>query len=290
MNKIQFVGYDGTHLDPFNYSISGKNNLYIILLIASASYITIGGVKKTYPAGTAVVLTPGTDIVYGSEGETFRDNWLWVYSDESMLSAFPRPNRPFVISDFEYLHSLFKLLTWETSYYTNTSRALHHSGEDIPEEAFHFVEKNKDSENSEASESVHGRNLIDDLVRILVEKLNSELKKTDYGPHSDKLYSLRNQMEKNPSHHWTIAEMAEHTSTSEGYLQLLYKKQFGISCMDDLINIRMKKASDYLCFTSYPVAKIAELCGYDSIEHFSRQFKQRQGTSPLKYRHKMLES
>lgn len=291
MNKIQFVGYDGTHEEPFNYIINGKEDMYIILLIASASYITIDGVKKNYPEGTAVVLTPGTHIEYGSNGEIFRDNWLWLYSDETILSAFPRTNRPFVITDFEYLHSIFKLLTWETSSYTNTNRFLHHSGEGIPDDAFRFKEnlENDNIENNDViSDKMHGRSLIDDLIKILIEKLNNELKKTDFGPHSDSLYSLRNQMEKTPAQHWTINEMATYTCTSEGYLQLLYKKQFGISCMEDLINIRMKKAKDYLAFTSYPISKIAELCGYDSIEHFSRQFKQRNGMSPLKYRQRML--
>lgn len=287
MNSVQFVGFDGIHGDNFVYTVDKFYDFYMFLLIDSPSFIILDGIKKEYPAHTAVILSPGVSITYGASGESFKNDWLWLSSDEKFLAGFPELNHPFSVSDYEYLHSLFKLITWETSSYVNTARELHHSGEHIPvfgtPDSMHMKDLPPDSVNE--SGSAAKKMVVDHLLQILFEKFNTEVRRSATGLHANQLYHLRSQFEKHPEHHWTVTEMASMLFMSEGHLQLLYKKQFGISCMDDLINIRLNKAADYLCFTSYSVAEISELCGYESHEHFSRQFKIHYGISPLKYRH-----
>jgi len=287
MNSVQFVGYDGEHADNFIYKIDKSYDIYVILLIDSPSFINIDGIRKEYPAHTAIILSPEMAVTYGANGEPFKNDWLWLRSDEKFLEGFPELNRPFPVSEFEYLHYLFKLLTWETSSYVNTTREIHYSGERIPVygRPDTMLMSNKDPEAIDEPGSAANKMVIEHLLQILFEKLNNEVRRSAIGLHANQLYSLRSRFERHPEHHWTVTEMAALLFMSEGHLQLLYKKQFGISCMDDLINIRLNKAAEYLCFTSYSVAEIAELCGYESHEHFSRQFKIHYGISPLKYRH-----
>lgn len=290
MNIIRFVGYDGAHDSRFRYGLPDSRDYYLILLINSPSYIEIDGKRQECPAHTAVIASPNTTIVYGANNSDFENDWLWISSDEKMLSGFPQLNQPFQVVDHEYMHCLFKLLTWETSSYLKSNREVCHSGETVPEisERYGFVipdRKDSDEENVVSNQLV-----IEHILQILFEKLNDEIQSNVTGGRSNQLFNLRRKLEKNPEYHWTVAEMASMVYMSEGHLQMLYKKQYGISCMDDLINIRLQKATDYLCFTTYSVAEIADLCGYVSHEHFSRQFKTRYGVSPLKYRRKSHES
>ena len=66
--------------------------------------------------------------------------------------------------------------------------------------------------------------------------------------------------------------------------QLLYKQQFGVSCMDDVIDFRLRKAKDLLAYTGHSIAEIAEQCGYKNTEHFCRQFRKNAGTTPGRFR------
>ena len=59
---------------------------------------------------------------------------------------------------------------------------------------------------------------------------------------------------------------------STGHLHLLYKQKFGLSCMDDVIASRIRKAKDLLIYTDHSIVEICEQCGYQNLEHFCRQF------------------
>ncbi|MER2143578.1 MAG: helix-turn-helix domain-containing protein, partial [Eubacteriales bacterium] len=46
----------------------------------------------------------------------------------------------------------------------------------------------------------------------------------------------------------------------------------------------VRRARDYLSHTQLRIQEIALLCGYNSAEHFSRQFRRHSGISPGQYR------
>ncbi len=79
-------------------------------------------------------------------------------------------------------------------------------------------------------------------------------------------------------------EVADSLNISVSYLQHLYKEFFGVSIHQDIIKARIDHASHLLHGTKYPISEIAALCGYDNLEHFSRQFKKWKGCSPRNYR------
>ena len=82
--------------------------------------------------------------------------------------------------------------------------------------------------------------------------------------------------------------MADRMHLSEGYLQSIYRKAFGVSCMEDVITGRLRMACDRLSCTDRPVADIAEECGYHNVEHFCRQFRRKMKVSPGQYRRQKL--
>ena len=88
----------------------------------------------------------------------------------------------------------------------------------------------------------------------------------------------------------TSTHAPEELHLSAGYLQILYKKMFGVSCMDDVITSRIRMAREQLAYTEKPVSEIADSCGYRNVEHFCRQFRQQTGLTPGTFRRRALET
>ncbi len=75
------------------------------------------------------------------------------------------------------------------------------------------------------------------------------------------------------------------------YLRKLFKKEVGITPLEYLTRVRMKKAEAMLSAMSkdYSVAEIARLCGYDDALYFSRVFKKSFGCAPSSFARKRLQ-
>ena len=70
------------------------------------------------------------------------------------------------------------------------------------------------------------------------------------------------------------------------YLRKLFKKEMGITPLEYMTNLRMKKAQQLLTAMwtdGYTVAEIAGHCGYDNALYFTRVFKKKCGCSPTDY-------
>lgn len=67
------------------------------------------------------------------------------------------------------------------------------------------------------------------------------------------------------------------------YLRKLFKKEMGVTPLEYMTSLRMKKAETMLTAMwgrDYSVAEIGALCGYDDALYFSRVFKKYFGCSP----------
>ncbi len=78
--------------------------------------------------------------------------------------------------------------------------------------------------------------------------------------------------------------MAEMVSLSPGYFSNLFRNEVGMSFSDYLIQIRVNNAKKLLRRFDLSIEEISKLCGFNSLAHFSRTFKERCGVSPLKFR------
>lgn len=249
MNEILFIGYDAKHTKDFEFNITENNDFYLLLLITSPSEMYINGEWQYVAANSVILYPPYQEIHYRACGDFYADDWIRFVSDETYVTSFPLQGVPFPVSDPEYCHHLIKLLTWEASF---TSR------------------------NSEW--------LISDLMHALFLKLNENTSEMLNQSHSFDILNLRKQIYNQPQKDWTVPMMAESLHISTGYLQSLYKSCFGTSCMDDVIEGRIRMAKDQLMYTDKTIVEIAEFCGYRNVEHFYRQFKQNMSITPKQYR------
>ncbi len=79
-------------------------------------------------------------------------------------------------------------------------------------------------------------------------------------------------------------KMAEMVNLSPGYFSNLFRSEVGMSFSDYLIQVRVENAKCLLKRFDLSVEAISKKCGFNSLAHFSRTFKDRCGQSPLKYR------
>ena len=98
------------------------------------------------------------------------------------------------------------------------------------------------------------------------------------------LKKLHKEMHSDPGLDWNQTDIAERLNISISYLQKLYKKQFHISFMDDLIQARLDRSITLLTTTDLRINEIAVQCGYHHATHFMRQFKNQIGVTPSEYR------
>jgi len=104
----------------------------------------------------------------------------------------------------------------------------------------------------------------------------------------DSLLNLRSQIHLHPEEKWTITRLSHQIKLSSSHVQRLYKSTFGVSFLADVIACKMEYAKASLSGSGDTIREIALLCGYESQEHFMRQFKQEVGMTPSQYRKKML--
>ena len=84
--------------------------------------------------------------------------------------------------------------------------------------------------------------------------------------------------------------LAKKCEISETYLKKLFNKNFGVSPIKYIIRLKINHACDLLRSERYSVTQIAEICGYDNVYFFSRQFKNYVGTTPSDFAKKYKSS
>ena len=257
MNQVFYAGYDCLHPNDFTYDVPEGFHCYLLILTTTPALFLVKDRVLEYPAHTAVLYPPEHKIWYASSGASYGNHWLRFASSEPFVTNFPQQAVPFTISDPDYCRNLFQLLSWEIK-----------DGDPVPEAG--------------------GKNtcslVISQLIRILFGKLQESLLLRPSGCHDYELLMLRRQIAAKPQLPWNVSDMAGELNMSDGYFQFLYKQKFHVSCMDDVIRFRLMKARDLLTCTANTVSQVAEECGYNSQEHFIRQFRKYTGITPGQYR------
>lgn len=251
MIDILYVQNNMTHPPGFQYVVNETNDFWLLTMSQTPAYYITDGKKILMPAHTVVLYPPHSHIEYGSlEDEPFSDDWMRFYTDEPFICNGTIPYAtPFKALDHFYISELIHLLAIE-NFFQNQFREFS----------------------------------IQSLFQILFSKLRESLSNETQNFRQLALQQLHMNIKNNPASPWNVPDMAKQLYVSPRHLQKLYQKQYGISCMEDVIKHRLLLAGEILSSSALPVHKIAEQCGYSNTEHFSRQFKKQLGVSPSEYR------
>ena len=127
-----------------------------------------------------------------------------------------------------------------------------------------------------------------DIIKASIEALVVAVNKLSEivdGGKDERLLEITNYIYANYKN-VTLEDLSEKFFLSKPYLSKYIKEKSGMTFGDILKKIRMKKARAMLRRVNATVESIAEMVGYQNVEHFNRVFKKMYHTTPVQYRNK----
>lgn len=257
MITINNCGYESRHMTTFEMKRPGGTPDYTLLLIKTAAFFEYNQTLQDTPANTVILYDKSDYVHYGCQTPDYNDDWIHFELEERDFAFFKSLNLPFhtpvCMSQIGMLSEYARLIVMEK-----------HSGH------------------------LHREQILDSLMRSLLYTLSSQLQTAPDPATDHKFYSVLNSLRMDilnaPHNRWLVEEMAGKVHMSPSYFQHLYKKLFGISCIREVINARLKNACFYLTTTDMSIHSLASFCGYDNELHFMRQFKKYTSMTPSQYR------
>lgn len=82
----------------------------------------------------------------------------------------------------------------------------------------------------------------------------------------------------------TVSSVASSLYINETYLRTMFKKETGMTVIEYISKVRIKKAKDLILENTYKLSDIAEMVGYYDAAYLSKTFKKYYGISPSKYK------
>lgn len=257
MITVFHCGYDSRHRSILDmYHPKGTPDYTLLIIKTEAFFEQHGEVIQT-PANTVILYDKGSYVHYGCHKANYNDDWIHFDLSEEEL--------PFL----KGLHIPF-----------NTPCSLSYAGHLSDYARLVVLEKH--------TSHPYREEVIDSLMRALLYALSSQLQEApdEIVTHKyyDQMNSLRISILNAPHKKWSVEEMAKSIHMSPSYFQHLYQLLFGTSCIQEVIQARIKNACFYLRTTDMSVHSLAAFCGYDNELHFMRQFKKHTQMTPTQYR------
>lgn len=75
-------------------------------------------------------------------------------------------------------------------------------------------------------------------------------------------------------------------SITPTYMSQLFRKEYSVTFINYLSDVRIKKACDFLTKTKVKIGEIASMVGYTDKQYFHKVFKEKTGMTPMMYRMK----
>ena len=270
MINVPYAGYNFFHQDGWEITRPDGIRHYTIVYIRNPFFYVV---KKGEELNTIHVERPSFLFYRPSDYQHFylrnapyTDDWIHFIGDEKEIDK------------------LFEDLGLEFS----KALTLYDSSEPSSIMQMIAAEARKNSE--------HHDKIMDSLIRILLYKISDIKKKNidnaiDFTSGTIEGYRRRFNILRNRIYQGgeaarirEVSDLAEEMNMSVSYFQHVYKALYGVSVTKDIIISRIEYASYLLLNQNTTISETAALCGYDSIEHFNRQFKKVKGCSPSEYK------
>lgn len=251
MVEVQYVEYDAIHRENFVYDIPNGLDAWLLVFAQTPAIFLVEGKHVRYPANTITLFKPKQRIYYCACEDRYSNDWIRFTTDEIFVrtTTFPGAVPTAINNQEKTFHRLFQLMSYEAERNTTTSAIV-----------------------------------IGKLLEIMFMKINELVDDRSKTRMTSTLQELRSDIYQHPNEKWSLQLMASKLNISTGHLASSYKQAFGVSCTTDVINSRISLAKKYLLNSNHTIAEIAELCGYQSPEHFDRQFRAVTNYTPTRFR------
>lgn len=101
---------------------------------------------------------------------------------------------------------------------------------------------------------------------------------------NEKLRGLIDHIHHHYQENLTIEEMADYMGYSKTHFMSVFKQQTGTSCMEFVIQVRLREACSLLTSSLKTVLEISNQVGFNNLSNFNRQFKRYYHMTPSRYR------
>lgn len=127
--------------------------------------------------------------------------------------------------------------------------------------------------------------LITDLMTALITDYNVNTTEIQTS-FKNKLHASRDYIDAHFTEVITLDKLADIFYMSKFYLTREFKKEFGYTVIQYVLNKRISYAKELLRSTAKSVEEISEICGFNDQSYFARQFKKSENMTCLAYRKK----
>lgn len=100
----------------------------------------------------------------------------------------------------------------------------------------------------------------------------------------DRLRHIRLSIRRHPERHWAVDQMARQAALSRSRFSVVYRSVFGVSPLEDVLQVRLERARHMLSNMELSVSEVADHLGFGSTSYFCRLFRRRVGCAPGAYR------
>jgi AraC-like DNA-binding protein len=97
----------------------------------------------------------------------------------------------------------------------------------------------------------------------------------------------RRMVEANPGHDWRVEQLASACGLSVSHFAHMFTQEVGVSPRQFIIRARIDMAKSLLESSGLSISTIALECGFATVQHFARAFKEATGDTAGQYRHQV---
>lgn len=253
--KYTLSGYNFHHPSDFKVERPSGCGDYLLLILRSPAYVYLNNTLHFVNKNTVIVFHKDTPQFFGANNAEFVNDWIQFDLNEEDLTFFTDIGIVFnTIMEFQDVTALSSLV------------------EQI------CIERWSENKNSARS--------IIFLIHLIFLKISDlcTIEQTLPTRLSEQLTRLKNNIYSAPQNDWSIDTICKSMSISPSYLQHKYKQLFGNSIKYDITASRIQYSKWLLTNTSYTVAAISRMVGYENDITFMYSFKKKTGLTPSQYR------
>ena len=120
-----------------------------------------------------------------------------------------------------------------------------------------------------------------DMTSAILNAIRAEVTRSGYSELTEKILSY---IHENYKHLIPLRTIAARMNYSVAYCDQVFKRDVGVSIVRYLIDYRIEKVKEHLIENLLSLKEIAAQTGFGECNYLSRQFRQRMGISPLRFR------
>jgi AraC-like DNA-binding protein len=233
---------------------SGMPFSTIFICTEGTGWVSIEGVKRRLPTGSAMLIPSGVPHAYGAAQLPWSVWWCALAGSDS--------------------HALIRTVGVSLSDPTVRLRDAPRLAAIIEEIAAVYEEEHSPEPLDEAA----------GIARSLMTGMGADLTLADPDP----VRGIQRYLAEHFAEWVSVAELASRVGLSRTRLNQRFQAATGGGVRAYQIELRMACARRLLAETDDDVATIARRCGYSDPDYFSRQFGRTQGVSPTRYRARSL--